>query len=185
MQKKIPLLSSSFPPSSSLLLKCKRKSFLFKENGLADTTFVLEGKHMSLLRCHEREMRRRRRLWEEMRLASRFLVGMDRSRASLAALFYLAPLLLLSTTLVAVAVESATDSLDGTLSFVWVVVDVVGKIDSPLRWSRNWFAVQALGVLYASLNSPRQLSGWTRSGGDPCGTSWLGVSCSGSAVVAM
>ncbi|CAL9773895.1 unnamed protein product [Musa acuminata subsp. burmannicoides] len=92
-----------------------------------------------------------------MRLASRFLVGMDRSRASLAALFDLAPLLLLSTTLVAVTVESATDSLD----------------------------VQALGVLYASLNSPRQLSGWTPSGGDPCGSSWLGVSCSGSAVVAI
>ncbi|CAL9200769.1 unnamed protein product [Musa hybrid cultivar] len=57
----------------------------------------------------------------------------------------------------AVVVESATDSLD----------------------------VQALGVLYASLNSPSQLSGWTPSGGDPCGDSWKGVSCSGSSVTAV
>ncbi|RWW83325.1 hypothetical protein BHE74_00008172 [Ensete ventricosum] len=45
--------------------------------------------------------------------------------------------------------------------------------------------VQALGVLYASLNSPSQLSGWTSSGGDPCGDSWKGVSCSGSSVTAV
>ncbi|URD87843.1 STYKc [Musa troglodytarum] len=57
----------------------------------------------------------------------------------------------------AVVVESATDSLD----------------------------VQALGVLYASLNSPSQLTGWTPSGGDPCGDSWKGVSCSGSSVTAV
>ncbi|RWW20173.1 hypothetical protein BHE74_00055682 [Ensete ventricosum] len=43
---------------------------------------------------------------------------MDGSRASLAALFDLAPLLLLSTTLVAVTVASATtDSLDGQSIF--------------------------------------------------------------------
>ncbi|KAG6529760.1 protein STRUBBELIG-RECEPTOR FAMILY 8-like isoform X1 [Zingiber officinale] len=59
--------------------------------------------------------------------------------------------------LFAAAVESATDSSD----------------------------VQALGVLYTSLNSPRKLSGWTESGGDPCGGSWKGVSCSGSAVTAI
>ncbi|KAM1572157.1 hypothetical protein EV2_038148 [Malus domestica] len=45
--------------------------------------------------------------------------------------------------------------------------------------------VQALQVLYTSVNSPSQLTGWTSSGGDPCGESWKGVTCEGSAVVAV
>lgn len=36
--------------------------------------------------------------------------------------------------------------------------------------------------LYTSLNSPPQLTGWTSNGGDPCGQSWKGVTCSGSSV---
>ncbi|KAK6133224.1 hypothetical protein DH2020_033060 [Rehmannia glutinosa] len=32
--------------------------------------------------------------------------------------------------------------------------------------------VQGLQVLYTSLNSPSQLTGWKSSGGDPCGESW-------------
>ncbi|PPR94985.1 hypothetical protein GOBAR_AA25683 [Gossypium barbadense] len=35
----------------------------------------------------------------------------------------------------------------------------------------------ALGVMYTSLNSPQQLTGWTASNGDPCGQSWKGVTC--------
>lgn len=66
-------------------------------------------------------------------------------------------LLLLIITGDAVVVESATDSSD----------------------------VQALGVLYTSLNSPPKLPGWKPSGGDPCGDSWEGISCSGSAVTAI
>lgn len=42
--------------------------------------------------------------------------------------------------------------------------------------------VSALGVLYTSLNSPQQLTKWTANGGDPCGESWKGISCSGSKV---
>ncbi|XP_072990629.1 protein STRUBBELIG-RECEPTOR FAMILY 6-like [Typha latifolia] len=42
--------------------------------------------------------------------------------------------------------------------------------------------VSALNILYSSLNSPSQLTGWTSNGGDPCGQSWLGITCSGSAV---
>nr|XP_010939841.1 protein STRUBBELIG-RECEPTOR FAMILY 6 isoform X1 [Elaeis guineensis] len=42
--------------------------------------------------------------------------------------------------------------------------------------------VSALNGLYNSLQSPGQLTGWTSNGGDPCGQSWLGVTCSGSAV---
>ncbi|KAK1317214.1 Protein STRUBBELIG-RECEPTOR FAMILY 5 [Acorus calamus] len=36
--------------------------------------------------------------------------------------------------------------------------------------------------MYSSLNSPPQLSGWTANGGDPCGQSWKGITCSGSSV---
>ncbi|XP_010943263.1 protein STRUBBELIG-RECEPTOR FAMILY 8 isoform X1 [Elaeis guineensis] len=76
---------------------------------------------------------------------------------SMAALAALAVLAVFFGSLAVVGVESATDPFD----------------------------VQALGVLYSSLNSPPQLSGWTWSGGDPCGDSWKGITCSGSAVTAM
>ncbi|GMN36388.1 hypothetical protein TIFTF001_005978 [Ficus carica] len=45
--------------------------------------------------------------------------------------------------------------------------------------------VQALQVVYTSLNSPSQLTGWTSNGGDPCGESWKGITCEGSAVVSI
>ncbi|KAF8391590.1 hypothetical protein HHK36_023896 [Tetracentron sinense] len=45
--------------------------------------------------------------------------------------------------------------------------------------------VQAIQVIYSSLNNPSQLTGWKSSGGDPCGESWKGVTCEGSAVVAI
>ncbi|XP_057472221.1 protein STRUBBELIG-RECEPTOR FAMILY 8-like [Actinidia eriantha] len=45
--------------------------------------------------------------------------------------------------------------------------------------------VQALQVMYTSLNNPSQLSNWKPSGGDPCGESWKGVTCQGSAVVSI
>ncbi|XP_065007829.1 protein STRUBBELIG-RECEPTOR FAMILY 6-like isoform X1 [Musa acuminata AAA Group] len=43
----------------------------------------------------------------------------------------------------------------------------------------------SLNILFTSLNSPSQLTGWVPSGGDPCGDSWLGVTCTGSAVTAI
>ncbi|KAK4485051.1 hypothetical protein RD792_007659 [Penstemon davidsonii] len=45
--------------------------------------------------------------------------------------------------------------------------------------------VLGLQVLYTSLNSPSQLTGWNASGGDPCGESWRGVTCQGSSVVSI
>lgn len=48
-----------------------------------------------------------------------------------------------------------------------------------------FLAVQALQVMYTSLNSPSQLTNWKSSGGDPCGESWKGVFCEESAVVSM
>uniref|UniRef100_M1A1E6 Ovule receptor-like kinase 28 n=2 Tax=Solanum tuberosum TaxID=4113 RepID=M1A1E6_SOLTU len=41
----------------------------------------------------------------------------------------------------------------------------------------------ALRVMYSSLNSPGQLTKWSSSdGGDPCGESWKGITCSGNRV---
>ncbi|KAJ0843481.1 putative protein kinase RLK-Pelle-LRR-V family [Helianthus annuus] len=45
--------------------------------------------------------------------------------------------------------------------------------------------VQALQVLYTSLNNAAQLTNWKTSNGDPCGESWRGVTCEGSAVVSI
>ncbi|XP_022991145.1 protein STRUBBELIG-RECEPTOR FAMILY 5 isoform X1 [Cucurbita maxima] len=54
------------------------------------------------------------------------------------------------------------------------IVGVVSKTKAP--------DVSALNVMYSSLNSPSQLSGWGSSGGDPCGDSWEGIQCSGTSV---
>ncbi|XP_014518919.1 protein STRUBBELIG-RECEPTOR FAMILY 8 [Vigna radiata var. radiata] len=45
--------------------------------------------------------------------------------------------------------------------------------------------VQALEVMYNALNGSTQLTGWRIGGGDPCGESWKGVTCEGSAVVSI
>ncbi|XP_031118088.1 protein STRUBBELIG-RECEPTOR FAMILY 7-like [Ipomoea triloba] len=39
-----------------------------------------------------------------------------------------------------------------------------------------------LRAMFSSLNSPSQLTKWSSSGGDPCGESWKGVTCSGNRV---
>ncbi|CAI0402870.1 unnamed protein product [Linum tenue] len=43
--------------------------------------------------------------------------------------------------------------------------------------------VLALEDQYRALNNPPQLKRWRLDGGDPCGESWMGVSCSGSSVI--
>ncbi|MED6123752.1 hypothetical protein PIB30_052297, partial [Stylosanthes scabra] len=45
--------------------------------------------------------------------------------------------------------------------------------------------VQALGVLFNALNSPSMPTGWKVGEGDPCGESWKGITCDGSAVVSI
>ncbi|KAJ4958667.1 hypothetical protein NE237_025778 [Protea cynaroides] len=63
----------------------------------------------------------------------------------------------------------------GFWAFVFaILISVSAKTDEP--------DVSALNVMYTSLNSPHQLSGWKSSGGDPCGKSWEGIKCSGSSV---
>nr|XP_051214671.1 protein STRUBBELIG-RECEPTOR FAMILY 7-like [Lolium perenne] len=41
----------------------------------------------------------------------------------------------------------------------------------------------ALKTLYTTLNSPSQLTNWASQNGDPCGQSWLGITCSNSRVI--
>uniref|UniRef100_A0A0D9VUZ5 Protein kinase domain-containing protein n=1 Tax=Leersia perrieri TaxID=77586 RepID=A0A0D9VUZ5_9ORYZ len=43
--------------------------------------------------------------------------------------------------------------------------------------------VTALNAFYTTLNSPSQLTNWVVQNGDPCGQSWLGITCSGSRVI--
>ncbi|KAJ0028073.1 hypothetical protein Pint_36546 [Pistacia integerrima] len=43
--------------------------------------------------------------------------------------------------------------------------------------------VIVLQDMYMALNHPPQLNSWRSEGGDPCGESWTGVSCSGSSVI--
>ncbi|KAG8091344.1 hypothetical protein GUJ93_ZPchr0012g20541 [Zizania palustris] len=45
--------------------------------------------------------------------------------------------------------------------------------------------VSVLNALFTSLNSPGQLRGWQVNGGDPCGASWQGITCSASSVTAI
>ncbi|XP_074563005.1 protein STRUBBELIG-RECEPTOR FAMILY 6-like [Curcuma longa] len=45
--------------------------------------------------------------------------------------------------------------------------------------------VSTLNVIYVSLNSSSVLTNWVANGGDPCGQSWLGIECTGSAVTAI
>ncbi|OAY72346.1 Protein STRUBBELIG-RECEPTOR FAMILY 5 [Ananas comosus] len=55
-----------------------------------------------------------------------------------------------------------------------IAIGALAKTDQP--------DVSALNVMYSSLNSPSQLTGWSSSGGDPCGKGWKGIKCSGSSV---
>ncbi|KAH9606207.1 hypothetical protein KSS87_002010 [Heliosperma pusillum] len=64
-----------------------------------------------------------------------------------------------------------------------VVVSLIPFLSVQANTDAN--DVQSLQVLYGALNNPSQLTGWKSSGGDPCGESWMGVKCDGSAVVSL
>ncbi|GFZ06349.1 STRUBBELIG-receptor family 8 [Actinidia rufa] len=69
--------------------------------------------------------------------------------------------------------------------FVSVLVAATILALSGVEGTTDPSDVQALQVMYTSLNNPSQLSNWKTSGGDPCGESWKGVTCQGSAVVSI
>ncbi|XP_064972243.1 protein STRUBBELIG-RECEPTOR FAMILY 5-like isoform X2 [Musa acuminata AAA Group] len=56
------------------------------------------------------------------------------------------------------------------------------RLSDLVRGNTDQADVSALNVMYSSLNSPSQLTGWSSSGGDPCGNNWKGIKCSGSSV---
>ncbi|KAK4410456.1 protein STRUBBELIG-RECEPTOR FAMILY 6 [Sesamum angolense] len=65
---------------------------------------------------------------------------------------------------------------------VAVVVAVFIGILSSINADTDPADASALNILYTSLNSPQQLTNWNANGGDPCGESWKGITCSGSRV---
>ncbi|RHN58228.1 putative protein kinase RLK-Pelle-LRR-V family [Medicago truncatula] len=69
--------------------------------------------------------------------------------------------------------------INHNLSWLWIIV-LISTASVQCKTSSQ--DVSALNVMYTSLNSPSQLSGWKSSGGDPCGENWEGIKCSGSSV---
>ncbi|XP_051135321.1 protein STRUBBELIG-RECEPTOR FAMILY 8-like [Andrographis paniculata] len=71
------------------------------------------------------------------------------------------------------------------LTEVVVIAAVMFRFCAVIDATTDPNDVQGLQVLYTSLNSPSQLTGWKSTGGDPCGESWKGVTCQGSSVVSI
>ncbi|PIA43963.1 hypothetical protein AQUCO_01800193v1 [Aquilegia coerulea] len=65
---------------------------------------------------------------------------------------------------------------------VWFFLVLVGILVPAVHAKTEQGDVSALTVMYGSLNYPSQLTGWKKSGGDPCGDEWKGIKCSGSKV---
>ncbi|TYG48944.1 hypothetical protein ES288_D10G055700v1 [Gossypium darwinii] len=68
------------------------------------------------------------------------------------------------------------------LILVLFTVCILGVKPRCVNGETDQADASALGVMYTSLNSPQQLTGWTASNGDPCGQSWKGVTCSNKRV---
>ncbi|XP_011002569.1 PREDICTED: protein STRUBBELIG-RECEPTOR FAMILY 8-like isoform X1 [Populus euphratica] len=71
------------------------------------------------------------------------------------------------------------------LLFVFVVKVLISGFPVLVQCTTDPNDVQALQAMYSSLNSPSQLTSWKSIGGDPCGESWKGITCEGSAVVSV
>ncbi|KAL5579691.1 hypothetical protein UlMin_012133 [Ulmus minor] len=68
----------------------------------------------------------------------------------------------------------------------WVLlfftICILGWSPSSINAATDPGDASALKVLYSSMNSPSQLTGWNANGDDPCGQSWKGITCSGNRV---
>ncbi|KAG6754619.1 hypothetical protein POTOM_040411 [Populus tomentosa] len=71
------------------------------------------------------------------------------------------------------------------LLFVFVVEVLIFDFPVLVQCTTDANDVQALQAMYSSLNSPSQLTSWKSIDGDPCGESWKGITCEGSAVVSV
>ncbi|XP_073158938.1 protein STRUBBELIG-RECEPTOR FAMILY 8 [Henckelia pumila] len=81
--------------------------------------------------------------------------------------------------------EKAVASSSMFLTRLLVIWAVIFGFGGPVDAATDPNDVQGLQVLYTSLNSPSQLTGWKSSGVDPCGELWKGVICLGSSVVSL
>ncbi|PNT77276.1 protein STRUBBELIG-RECEPTOR FAMILY 7 isoform X2 [Brachypodium distachyon] len=73
----------------------------------------------------------------------------------------------------------ATDAITGLAALLLATAFVMVTADT------NSDDVTALNTLYTTLHSPWQLTSWVSQNGDPCGQSWLGITCSNSRVIAI
>ncbi|KAJ1694952.1 hypothetical protein LUZ63_011650 [Rhynchospora breviuscula] len=78
--------------------------------------------------------------------------------------------------------KSSTMDLSGTLVPAFALFVSLSLVLSPVIAKTDQPDVSALNVMYSSMNKPSQLTGWSASGGDPCGDKWKGVNCDGSSV---
>nr|XP_043619276.1 protein STRUBBELIG-RECEPTOR FAMILY 8 [Erigeron canadensis] len=69
--------------------------------------------------------------------------------------------------------------------FLSVAVIISVFLITCVRSTTDPTDVQALQVLYTSLNNAAQLTNWKTNSGDPCGESWRGVTCDASSVVSI
>ncbi|CAO2824636.1 unnamed protein product [Amaranthus hypochondriacus] len=63
-----------------------------------------------------------------------------------------------------------------------LIISILVLTPSFINGETDQSDVSALNIMFSSMHSPSQLTGWTAGGGDPCGQSWKGVTCSGSRV---
>ncbi|XP_074563073.1 protein STRUBBELIG-RECEPTOR FAMILY 6-like, partial [Curcuma longa] len=69
---------------------------------------------------------------------------------------------------------------------IWVLlVAILVRNPGGVGGTTDQNDVSTLNVIYVSLNSSSVLTNWVANGGDPCGQSWLGIECTGSAVTAI
>ncbi|KAL5698606.1 Protein STRUBBELIG-REPTOR FAMILY 6 [Ranunculus cassubicifolius] len=74
------------------------------------------------------------------------------------------------------------ESCSSSSSMFWMLLCIILLSSSYVNGDTDQTDVSALTVMYSSLNSPSQLTGWSANGNDPCAQNWKGVTCSGSKV---
>lgn len=65
---------------------------------------------------------------------------------------------------------------------IMLEICILGSTFTSINADTDPSDAAALQDMYSFLNQPSQLTQWSSSGGDPCGQSWKGITCSGSRV---
>ncbi|KAJ6806599.1 protein STRUBBELIG-RECEPTOR FAMILY 5-like [Iris pallida] len=74
-------------------------------------------------------------------------------------------------------------SSSSSLALLLLLLLSLGGRSADADNSSNSSEVSALNVMFTSMNSPSQLTGWQSQGGDPCGDEdWKGISCTDSSI---